>query len=193
MRAELRPALVLLGAFTFLTGVAYPAAVTAGARVLFPREAEGSLIRDGATIRGSALIGQSFSSAGYFWGRPSATSPAYNAAASSGSNLGPTNPALAQAVADRVAALLAADPANTGPVPVDLVTASGSGLDPHITPAAAAYQVARVARARSLPEAQVLQLVSAHTEGRTFGVLGEPRVNVLQLNLALDGVAPMRP
>lgn len=192
MLAELRPALVLLGAFTLLTGVAYPAAVTLGARTFFPRQAEGSLIRAGATIRGSALIGQPFSGPGYFWSRPSATAPAYNAAASSGSNLGPTNPALAQAVADRVAALRAADAGNTGPVPVDLVTASGSGLDPHITPAAAAYQVARVAHARGMPEAQVQQLVAANTEGRTFGVLGEPRVSVLQLNLALDSIAPMR-
>ena len=139
------------------------------------------------TIRGSTLIGQPFSGAGYFWSRPSATGPAYNAAGSSGSNLGPSNPALAQAVTDRVAALRTADPSNTAPVPVDLVTASGSGLDPHISPAAAAYQVARVARARGIPEAQVQQLVAAHTEGRTFGVLGEPRVNVLTLNLALDG------
>jgi len=193
MFAELRPALVLLGAFTLLTGVAYPAAVTVGARTLFPRQAEGSLIREGTTIRGSALIGQPFNSPGYFWGRPSATSPAYNAAASSGSNLGPSNPAQAQAVSDRVAALRAVDPANTASVPVDLVTASGSGLDPHITPAAAAYQAGRVARARGLPEARVLQLVAAHTEARTFGVLGEPRVNVLTLNLALDSLSPARP
>ena len=186
MLAEFRPTLVLLAAFSLLTGVAYPAVVTLGARVLFPRQAEGSLIRDGEVIRGSALLGQPFSGAGYFWSRPSATGPAYNAAASSGSNLGPTNPALAQAVADRIAALRAADPSNTAPVPVDLVTASGSGLDPHITPAAAAYQVARVARARNLSETQVQELVAAHTEGRTFGVLGEPRVNVLQINLALD-------
>ena len=186
MRTEIRPALVLLGAFTLLTGVAYPAVVTAGARALFPRQAEGSLIRDGDRIRGSALIGQPFNGSGYFWSRPSATGPAYNAAASSGSNLGPTNPALVQAVADRIAALRSTDPSNSAPVPVDLVTASGSGLDPHITPAAAAYQVARVARARNLSEAQVQQLVASHTEGRTFGLLGEARVNVLQLNLALD-------
>ena len=190
MLSEFRPALVLLGAFTLLTGVVYPAAVTVGARTLFPRQAEGSLIRDGATIRGSALIGQPFTSPGYFWGRPSATSPAYNAAASSGSNRGPINPALAQAVTDRVAAFRAADPGNTAAVPVDLVTASGSGLDPHITPAGAAYQVARVARARGLPEAQVQLLVAAYTEGRTYGVLGEPRVNVLRLNLALDARGP---
>jgi K+-transporting ATPase ATPase C chain len=192
MFAEVRPALVLLGAFTLLTGVAYPAVVTVSARILFPRQAEGSLVREGSTIRGSTLIGQSFSSAGYFWGRPSAAGPANNAAASSGSNLGPGNPALAQAVTDRVAALRAADPSNTAPVPVDLVTASGSGLDPHITPAAAAFQAARVARARGIPEAQVQQLVAAHTEGRTFGVLGEPRVNVLALNMVLDSVSPAR-
>jgi len=185
MRAEIRPALTLLGAFTLLTGVAYPAAVTGVARILFPRQAEGSLIRDGGTIRGSTLLGQPFNAAGSFWSRPSATVPAYNAAGSSASNLGPTNPTLAQGVADRIAALRAADPSNTAPVPVDLVTASGSGLDPHISPAAAAYQVARVARARGIPEAQVQQLVAAHTEGRTFGILGEPRVNVVLLNLAL--------
>ncbi len=171
----------------------YPAVVTVAARALFPRQAEGSLIRDGETIRGSALIGQPFDGAGYFWSRLSATTPAYNASASSGSNLGPTNPALAEAVKDRVKALRAADPSNTAPVPVDLVTASGSGLDPHITPAAAAYQVARVARARNLPEAQVQQLVAANTEGRTFGILGEPRVNVLQLNLALDRMTSPKP
>lgn len=188
MFGEFRPALVLLGFFTLLTGVAYPAVITIGARVLFPAQAEGSLIREGGTIRGSALIGQPFSGAGYFWGRPSATSPEYNASASSGSNLGPSNPALAEAVMERVAALHAADPANTAPVPVDLVTASGSGLDPHISPAAAAYQVARVARARKLPEAQVQELVAAHTEGRTLGVLGERRVNTLLLNLALDRI-----
>ena len=189
MRAEIRPALVLLGAFTLLTGVAYPVTVTGAALVLFPRQASGSLIRDGERIRGSTLIGQPFSGSGYFWSRPSATGPAYNAAASSGSNVGPTNPVLAQAVQDRIAALRAADPANMAAVPVDLVTASGSGLDPHISPAAAAYQVARVARARGLQEERVRELVAAHTEGRTFGLLGEPRVNVLELNLALDGEA----
>lgn len=189
MRNEIRPALVLLGAFTLLTGVVYPAAVTAAAHALFPRQAEGSLIVDGQVVRGSRLIGQPFSGAGYFWSRPSATSPAYNAAASSGSNLGPSNPALAHAVAERVAALHAADPANTLPVPVDLVTASGSGLDPHITPAAAAYQVSRVARARGISEEALRELLARHTEGRTLGLLGEPRVNVLELNLALDSAA----
>lgn len=188
MRTEIRPALILLGAFTLLTGVVYPAVVTGVGQVLFPQRASGSLIRDGERIRGSMLIGQPFRGPGYFWSRPSATGPAYNAAASSGSNIGPTNPALAQAVKDRIAALRAADPANTAPVPVDLVTASGSGLDPHITPAAAEYQVARVARARGLSEARVRELVAAHTVGRTFGLLGEPRVNVLELNLALDQV-----
>ena len=186
--SELRPALVMLGAFTLLTGVAYPAAVTAGARILFPSQAGGSLIREGERVRGSALIGQTFSGNGYFWGRPSATSPASNAAASSGSNLGPLNPALAQAVSDRVTALRASDPGNTAPIPVDLVTASGSGLDPEISPAAAAWQVGRVARARGLPPERVQALVAAHTKGRTFGILGEPRVNVLELNLALDAI-----
>ncbi len=190
MFAEFRPALVLLGAFTLLTGVAYPAVVTLGARTLFPRQAGGSLIVVGDTIRGSTLIGQPFSGAAYFWSRPSATGPANNAAASSGSNVGPSNPALAQAVSDRVAALRAADPSNTAPVPVDLVTTSGSGLDPHITPAAAAYQARRVARVRGLPDTQVFQLVAAHTEARTLGILGEPRVDVLQLNLALDSLSP---
>jgi K+-transporting ATPase ATPase C chain len=193
MRAEIRPALVLLGAFTLLTGIAYPAAVTGAARALFPRQAEGSLIRVNGTIRGSALIGQAFSGAGYFWSRPSATVPTYNAAASSGSNLGPTNPALAEALTGRVVALRAADPANSAPVPVDLVTFSGSGLDPHISPAAAAYQLARVARARGIPVARMQQLVDATTEGRAFGVLGEPRVNVLALNLALDRLAGGNP
>jgi K+-transporting ATPase ATPase C chain len=189
MRNEIRPAFVLLAAFSLLTGVAYPAIVTLGARLLFPSQAEGSLIRDGVTIRGSRLIGQSFTDAGYFWGRPSATVPAYNAAASSGSNLGPTNPDLGQAVARRVAALRAADPSAGVTVPVDLVTASASGLDPHISPAAAAYQVTRVARARGLPESSVAPLVIANTEGRALGILGEPRVNVLLLNLALDRLA----
>ncbi len=193
MRAEIRPALTLLGAFTLLTGVAYPAVVTGAARVLFPRQAQGSLIREGGTIRGSMLIGQPFSAPRYFWTRPSATSPAYNAARSSGSNLGPTNPALAQAVTDRAAVLRALDSANVAAVPVDLVTASGSGLDPHISPAGAAYQAARVARARGLPVARVQAVVEAATEGRTFGLLGEPRVNVLLVNLALDRLGENHP
>lgn len=150
MRNVLKPAAVLLLAFTVLTGAVYPAVVTVLGKMLFGDRAEGSLIREGTTIRGSALIGQAFSDPGHFWGRPSATSPAYNAGASSGSNLGPTNPALKDAVAARVAALHAADSGNTAPVPVDLVTASGSGLDPEISPAAAAYQVDRVARVRGL-------------------------------------------
>jgi K+-transporting ATPase ATPase C chain len=172
---------------TLLTGVAYPLAVTGLAALAFPGRATGGLVvRDGAPV-GSALIGQAFSGPAYFWGRPSATGPyPYNAAASSGSNLGPSNPALVDAVQARTAALRAADPANTAPVPVDLVTASASGLDPHISPAAALYQVPRVARARGLSEETVRQLVGHHTEKRQLGVLGEPRVNVLLLNLALD-------
>ena len=187
MKEHLRPALSMLLVFTLLTGVVYPLTVTGLAQLVFPQQANGSLIvRDGKVI-GSELIGQHFDDPKYFWGRPSATSPfPYNAAASSGSNLGPTNPALIDAVKIRVAALRAADPDNQAPVPVDLVTASGSGLDPHITPAAALYQAHRVARLRGLEENQVKDLVARSTEGRQFGVLGEPRVNVLKLNLALD-------
>jgi K+-transporting ATPase ATPase C chain len=173
-----------------VTGVAYPLLVTGIAAVAFPGPAGGSLLRDGDTVRGSALVGQPFSGERYFWGRPSATAPMpYNAGASSGSNQGPTNPALAEAVAGRVKVLREAghDPAR--PAPVDLVTASASGLDPHISPAGAEYQVARVARARGLAEDAVRQLVTRQTEGRAFGILGEPRVNVLQLNLALDRAA----
>ena len=189
MRSELRPAIVLVIAFTLLTGVAYPLAITLVGRLAFPRQALGSLIEVNGHTVGSRLIGQSFDGPGYFWGRLSATSPVpYNAAASSGSNLGPLNPALTDAARARIAALRAVDPDNTAPVPVDLVTASGSGLDPHISPAAAEYQIARVAHARALDIDAVRRLVRAHTEGRTLGVLGEPRVNVLELNLALDGL-----
>jgi K+-transporting ATPase ATPase C chain len=172
---------------TVLTGLLYPLAVTAVARVIFPGQADGSLIvRDDRAV-GSRLIGQPFDDPKYFWGRPSATAPfPYNAASSSGSNLGPTSKALRAAVSRRVAALRAADPEATGLIPADLVTASASGLDPHISPAAASYQVRRVARARGLSEEAVSRLVRQFTQGRQFGVLGEPRVNVLQLNLALD-------
>jgi potassium-transporting ATPase KdpC subunit len=191
MKALLRPAAVLLALHTLLTGLFYPLAVTRLAQALFPAQANGSLIRraeDGQVV-GSALIGQPFSAPRYFWGRPSATSPfPYNAAASSGSNLGPSNPALIDAVQARVAALRAADPGNTEPVPVDLVTASGSGLDPNISVAAALYQASRVAQARGLDAAEVDQLVDKYTEGPQLGLLGEPRVSVLKLNLALDEV-----
>ena len=188
--SELKRATLILVAFTVITGVLYPAAVTAIAQVVFPYQANGSLIRwgDGQPI-GSELIGQPFANPKYFWGRPSATSPyPYNAASSAGSNYGPSNPALVTAVETRIAALRAADPGNTQPVPVDLVTASASGLDPHFSVAAALYQVPRVARARGLDEATVRLLVEQATEDRQLGVLGQPRVNVLELNLALDGV-----
>jgi K+-transporting ATPase ATPase C chain len=187
----LRPAIVLLALLTVLTGLVYPLAATGLARVVFPAQANGSLIRGGAgsPVLGSALIGQPFSDPRYFWGRPSATTPfPYNAAASSGSNLGPSNPALIAAVQARIAALRAADPGNSQPVPVDLVTASASGLDPDISIAAALYQAPRVARLRGLDVGAMRQLVVQHAEDRQFGILGEPRVNVLKLNLALDGV-----
>jgi K+-transporting ATPase ATPase C chain len=187
MKALLRPCLATFLALALLTGVVYPLAVTGIARLAFPGQASGSLIERGRRRAGSALLGQSFSRPEYFWSRPSATAPhPYNGAASAGTNLGPTHPALVEAVARRVAALRAADPDNTRPVPVDLVTASASGLDPHISPAAAYYQVERVARARGLAADAVRGLIAEHTEGRTLGVLGEPRVNVLELNLALD-------
>jgi K+-transporting ATPase ATPase C chain len=189
MLRELRPALVVFLLLTIVTGLVYPGVITLVARVFFAEEASGSVIeRDGRAVA-SRLLGQPFSSPGYFWSRPSATGPQpYNGAVSTGSNQGPINPNLESAVRDRIAALRAADPGNTRPVPVDLVTASGSGLDPHISPAAADYQLGRVARARGLDEAQVRTLVQNATEGRTFGVLGEPRVNVVQLNLALDAL-----
>jgi potassium-transporting ATPase KdpC subunit len=185
---HLRPALILLVVLTIITGVIYPVIVTVIAQVVFPYQANGSLIVKDGKILGSALIGQPFDDPKYFWSRPSATSPfGYNAASSSGSNLSPTNPALIKSVQERVDALRAADPDNKAPVPVDLVTASGSGLDPHISPAAALYQVNRVAKARKLQPGAVRSLVDRYTEGRQWGFLGEPRVNVLALNLALDG------
>ncbi len=187
MSRILRPALTLLLLFTVLLGLAYPAVVTGFAQLVFPRQANGSAIDlDGRTV-GSGIVGQQFARPDHFWGRPSATSPEpYRAAASAGSNLGPSNPALRAAVAARAEALRAADPGNPRPIPVDLVTASGSGLDPHISPAAAYYQVPRVARSRGLPEETVHSLVDAHREGRLLGLFGEPRVNVLRLNLALN-------
>jgi K+-transporting ATPase ATPase C chain len=188
MRAHIRPAIVSLALLSVVTGLAYPAIITAVAQLIFPRQANGSLVTGGGKTVGSSLIGQPFDDPKYFWSRPSATSPfGYNAGASSGSNLSPTNVDLIKTVQGRVDALRAADPGNTAPVPVDLVTASGSGLDPDISPAAAFYQVGRVARVRKLDEAAVRDLVERHVEGRQFGLLGEPRVNVLALNLALDG------
>jgi K+-transporting ATPase ATPase C chain len=187
MRKHLRPALTILGLLTVITGILYPLLITGLAQGIFPRQAGGSLLVRGGRLVGSELIGQPFSDPCYFWGRPSATDPfPYNAASSSGSNLGPTNPALEAAVRARIAALRAADPGNTIPVPADLVTASASGLDPHISVEAALYQVPRVARARGLSEQQVRTLVVRNTAGRQLGVLGEPRVNVLELNLELD-------
>ncbi len=189
MRAQLRPALVSLLLLTLITGVIYPLAVSGIAQVVFPRQANGSLIVYAGRAVGSALIGQPFDDPKYFWGRLSATSPfPYNAAASSGSNLGPLNPALLKAAQARIDALKAADPGNTAPIPVDLVTASGSGLDAHISVAAALYQLPRVARARGLSGARVRQLVDQNTAARQLGLLGEPRVNVLELNLALDAL-----
>ncbi len=190
MLKELKPAFVMLLALTVLTGVAYPLLVTGIAQGLFPDAANGSLIERHGKPVGSALIGQPFTDPKYFWGRPSATGPVpYNAAASSGSNQGPMNPALEDAVKARIAALKSSDPSQTAPIPVDLVTASASGLDPHISPAAAAWQAPRIARMRGLSIDSVRGLVETHTEGRQFGVLGEARVNALQLNLALDSVA----
>jgi len=193
MKSQLRPGLVVFGVLTLITGVAYPLAITAVGQGLFPHAANGNLIRDadGKAV-GSELIGQPFDGPAYFWSRPSATSPfANNAASSTGSNLGPTNPDGHKAIADRVEAVRQAHPDQVGPVPADLVTASASGLDPHISPAAAEYQVTRVAAARGANADEVRKLVAAHTEGRTLGVLGEPRVNVLMLNRDLDARWPV--
>ena len=190
MLSQLRSALMILLLLTLVTGVAYPLLVTGIAQAVFPSQAQGSLIVKDGKIVGSRLIGQPFDNPKYFWSRPSATSPfADNAGSSTGSNLSPTNPDLVKAVQGRVDALRAADPTNKAPVPVDLVTASGSGLDPHISPAAAFYQAPRVAKARKLSPEAVRELVERHIEGRFLGFLGEPRVNVLALNLALDSAA----
>ena len=184
--------LVLFAVLTVITGIVYPAVVTAIGQAVFPHQANGSLIEKDGKAVGSELIGQQFDAPGYFWGRLSATTPnPYNAQSSGGSNLGPTNPALADEVKGRLSALHDADPTNALPVPVDLVTSSGSGLDPEISPAAAAYQAARVAKARGLTAEQVGTLIARNTSGRQLGVLGEPRVNVLALNLALDQLKPL--
>ena len=190
MNFQLRPALTLFVTLSLVTGLVYPLAVTGIAKLVFPDRADGSLItRDGKVI-GSDLIGQSYNDPKHFWGRPSATSPMpYNASGSSGSNLGPSSPALADAVEARIAALRSADPENTAPVPVDLVTASASGLDPHISRAAADYQATRVARMRGLPVAAVQELIERNTEAPLLGFIGEPVVNVLKLNLALDAAS----
>ena len=189
MRSQFRPAIVSIAIFTILTGILYPLLITGIAQVVFPQKANGSLITQNGQVVGSELIGQSFDDPLYFWGRLSATSPyPYNASSSTGSNIGSTNPALIEEVKARIAALKAADPTNNSPIPVDLVTSSGSGLDPDISVAAALYQVPRVAKARGLSEEIVRALIDRFIEGRQGSVLGEPRVNVLELNLALDGI-----
>ncbi|CAB3748656.1 potassium-transporting ATPase subunit KdpC [Paraburkholderia solisilvae] len=191
MKSMFRPLIVLFAVLTAITGIAYPAVMTAFGQAVFNRQANGSLMEQNGKVVGSALIGQQFDAPKYFWGRLSATSPnPYNASGSSASNIGPLNSALTDNVKGRLDALKAAGTDMSQPVPVDLVTASGSGLDPEITPAAAAYQVARVAKVRNLPAADVQALVDRYTTGRQFGILGEPRVNVLKLNLALDGMQP---
>jgi K+-transporting ATPase ATPase C chain len=184
----LRQTVLVFVVLTVVTGVAYPLLITGVAQVVFPHQANGSLIERDGKVAGSELIGQQFDDPRYFWGRSSATTPAYNAASSTGSNLGPTNPAQLDAVKGRIDALKKADPNHTDAPPIDLVTASGSGLDPHITPAAATYQVARVAKARNIDVKNVQDLVAQHTQGRLLGIMGEPRVNVLELNLALDAL-----
>lgn len=194
MNLQLRPALVSFAALSVLTGLAYPALVTGLAKVIFPRQAAGSLVHKDGKVIGSELIGQSFTDPGHFWGRASATTTSdgkplpYNGGNSGGSNLASSNPDLKKAVEERIAVLKSADPDQQGPVPVDLVTASGSGLDPHISPAAAAYQVHRVAKARGLDRTKVQALVEVHTEHPQFGVLGDACVNVLKLNMDLDGL-----
>lgn len=190
MLQSLRPALILFVVLTVITGVVYPLLTTGIGQFLLPKQAGGSLIEENGKVVGSTLIGQNFTEPQYFWGRPSATGPyPNNASASSGSNQGPLNPALAEAVKGRVAALKSADPDNSLPVPVDLVTTSASGLDPHISPAAAMYQINRVAKARGFNTETVQKLIDENTQGRQWGVLGEPRVNVLLLNIALDNAA----
>ncbi len=189
MHNYLRPILVFLGLFTLLTGAIYPLLVTAVSQTIFPHQANGSLIEQDGLVVGSELIGQPFDDPAYFWGRPSLTQPyPYNAAASAGSTVAPSNPALTERIAARISALEAAHPASTQPIPIDLVTASGSGLDPHISLAAVEYQLERVARVRGMDTAVVRQLVTEHTENRVFGLLGEPRVNVFLLNRALNAL-----
>lgn len=191
MIETVRPAFTLLLVMTLLTGVIYPLAITGITQVLFPSQANGSILFYGDKVVGSELIGQDFNDPSYFWGRPSATSPLpYNPVASAGSNLGPTNPVLIAQIQARLDALKSVDPNNPMSVPVDLVTASASGLDPHISPAAAYYQVARIARLRNLSETDLRQLVNEHIIPRSLGILGEPRINVLQLNIALDEMTP---
>jgi K+-transporting ATPase ATPase C chain len=189
MKEHLRPVLVIFIALTIITGIVYPALVTVIAQLVFPQQANGSVIESDGQVLGSDLIGQSFDDPKYFWSRPSATTPSYNAASSSGSNLGPTNPDQLKSVKERVATVQKGGPDQTAPVPIDLVTASASGLDPHISPAAAEYQVTRVSKARGMSVEQVRKLVTKNLEDRTFAVLGEPRVNVLRLNLELDKAA----